>query len=146
MILISHRGNINGKKEIRENDPVYIDDALSQGFDVEVDVWVKKDKLWLGHDNPQYQVDLCWFVDRLSNLWVHCKNVEALLYFKECKYNIHYFWHESDKVTITSNGFIWAYPTHCPIKGTIAVMPELYTSDIKECIGICSDFVSSYKL
>ncbi len=39
MILISHRGNINGKNEIRENSIFYIMEALSMGFDVEIDVW-----------------------------------------------------------------------------------------------------------
>ena len=38
MYLISHRGNINGIKKESENDPGYIDKAISNGFDVEVDV------------------------------------------------------------------------------------------------------------
>jgi len=39
MILISHRGNINGRFEDWENKPEYINDALSLGYDVEVDIW-----------------------------------------------------------------------------------------------------------
>ena len=56
MILISHRGNINGSIPERENEPLYIIEALEKGFDVEVDVWWKDDGFWLGHDEPQYQV------------------------------------------------------------------------------------------
>ena len=41
MILISHRGNINGKFKSWENEPTYIDKAISEGYDVEVDVWYK---------------------------------------------------------------------------------------------------------
>ena len=38
MILISHRGNVNGRFEDWENKPEYINDALNLGYDVEVDV------------------------------------------------------------------------------------------------------------
>ena len=39
MILISHRGNINGKKPNYENKPEYIWEALRKGYHCEVDVW-----------------------------------------------------------------------------------------------------------
>ena len=38
MIFISHRGNISSKNTNRENSPEYIDEAIGQGFDVEIDV------------------------------------------------------------------------------------------------------------
>ena len=38
MILISHRGNINGPNPEMENNPEYIQKALDLGYDVEVDV------------------------------------------------------------------------------------------------------------
>ena len=34
MILISHRGNINGKNLNIENHPSYIDKAIEAGYDV----------------------------------------------------------------------------------------------------------------
>lgn len=145
MIYISHRGNINGKNETLENKPSYIDDAISSGYDVEIDVWWFDNQLWLGHDKPQYNVDFRWFSDRLSKLWVHCKNVESIIYFKECGYPINYFWHENDTVTLTSLNYIWAYPGKQPINNTISVMPEIYNDDVTQCIGICSDVISKYK-
>ena len=39
MKLISHRGNLEGRKPELENNPEYIDEALSKGYDVEIDVW-----------------------------------------------------------------------------------------------------------
>ena len=39
MILISHRGNINGKKPDLENKPEYIQNAIKLGYNVEIDVW-----------------------------------------------------------------------------------------------------------
>jgi hypothetical protein len=145
MKYIAHRGNMIGKFESYENEPNYIDKAIQEGFDVEVDVWYVNGILWLGHDNPQYGVDFRWFRDRISKLWVHCKNIEAIIYFKECGYNINYFWHEEDSLTLTSHNYIWAYPGKQPIKGSIAVMPEINNDDISGCTGICSDHIIKYK-
>lgn len=41
MILISHRGNIDGPNVKMENDPRYIENTLGKGYNVEVDVWSK---------------------------------------------------------------------------------------------------------
>ena len=56
MLLISHRGNLNGIQKKRENSPTYINEALSKGYDVEVDVRFTDDKFFLGHDTNQYKV------------------------------------------------------------------------------------------
>jgi hypothetical protein len=144
MRLISHRGNINGKFESYENEPNYIDLAIKKGYDVEVDIWYIGNILYLGHDKPQYEIDFRWIRDRVDRLWVHCKNIEAMLYFKECGYSINYFWHQEDTVALTSQQYIWAYPGKQPIKGSIAVMPEINNDNLSECIGICSDYIEKY--
>ena len=145
MILISHRGNVNGQFESYENEPNYIDLAIKKGYDVEIDVWVKDNALWLGHDKPQYGIDFNFIKDRLSNLWVHCKNVEAVVYLKECGYPVNYFWHQEDTLTLTSQNYIWVYPGKQPIKDSIAVMPEIHNDDTSKCIGICSNNIEEYK-
>jgi hypothetical protein len=145
MVLISHRGNTNGRFESFENEPNYIDLAISKGYDVEIDVWYVDSQLYLGHDNPQYGIDFRWIRDRFDRLWVHCKNVEAILYFKDCGYDINYFWHQEDTLTLTSQNYIWVYPGNQPIKNSISVMPEINNDNITECIGICSDIIEKYK-
>jgi hypothetical protein len=145
MKLISHRGNINGRFESYENEPNYIDLAISEKYEVEVDVRVIEGILWLGHDKPQYDVDFRWFLDRISKLWIHCKNIEALVYFQECEYEFNFFWHQEDDATLTSKNYIWAYPGNQPIKNSIAVMPELNNDDLSKCLGICSDHIINYK-
>jgi hypothetical protein len=50
MILISHRGNINGIESNNENNPEYIQKALDLVYNVEVDLRIKDNKLYLGHD------------------------------------------------------------------------------------------------
>ena len=144
MILISHRGNIDGKFKSCENEPTYVDKAISEGYDVEVDVWFIDNILYLGHDKPEYGVNFRWFIDRISKLWIHCKNVGAVIYFKECGYDINYFWHEEDTLTLTSHNYLWVYPGKQPIKNSIAVLPELFQEDVSECLGVCSDFIKKY--
>lgn len=144
MILISHRGNIDGPNEVRENSPYYIMEAIAMGFDVEIDVWFKDNTWYLGHDYPTYKVEINWLLERESKLWVHCKNLESLLEIK--KYCLHYFWHENDEFTLTSKNYIWAFPRKNPIKKSIVLLPEINQNDVSGCKGVCSDYINNYKL
>ena len=141
MILISHRGNLNGKVSEWENDPNYVNDALDAGYEVEIDVWYKNDKWYLGHDEPTYQIKLNYL--RNKKLWCHAKNIEALN--KMLKEDIHCFWHQEDDVTLTSSGFMWTYPGKPLTDTSICVLPKKNSKIPKKCLGICSDFVVYYK-
>lgn len=160
MKIIAHRGNIDGSIPEKENDPNYIDIALNLGFDVEIDVWVTNNKLFLGHDSPNFEIDIQWIMFRASNLWVHCKNPEAIVYFNEltqqsinshCKTekieieNINYFYHESDPITLTSRLFMWVFPGNQPIVNSIAVLPELNNEVISQCLGVCTNYAKNYQ-
>jgi len=145
MILISHRGNINGKQLDLENNPSYIDAALNLNYEVEIDIWRIGNIFSLGHDQPQYEITYNWVLDRFDKLWVHCKNLSAIEFFVESKSKLNYFWHQEDEVTLTSHGYIWAYSGKQPIKNSIAVIPEIYNDDITQCKGICSDYIKNYK-
>ena len=128
MILISHRGNINRAIPERENDPKYIIEAISNGFEVEIDVWFVNEKFKLGHDEPKYDFPHELLEHQAGKLWLHCKNLEAMSQFNILDSTgtfLNYFWHQKDDVTLTSKGWIWAYPGKQPVKGSIAVMPEL---------------------
>lgn len=144
MILISHRGNINGRSELYENSPNYIDSTIKKGYDVEVDIWLSNGNFYLGHDNPQYEISLDWLSERKDNLWIHCKDIESIEKFNILNENYNYFWHQEDTVTLTSKNFIWAYPGNQPIKNSISVLPELFNDNTSECIGICSDYIQNY--
>ena len=143
MILISHRGNLNGKVEEWENYPRYIDSTIEQKFDVEIDVRYINGDLYLGHDNPDYLITLSWLRERKDKLWIHCKNHDAVEYLHQTDLN--WFWHDSDDMTLTSNGFIWAHPKIQPLKNSIAVMPDNYNWDLSLCAGVCSDYIIKYK-
>jgi len=136
MILISHRGNLNGKSD-KENSPDYIEEALDQGFDVEVDVWYIDNEFWLGHDNPQYLVEEKYLEN--PKFWCHAKNIEGL-YKMLNNNNIHCFFHQEDDVTLTSDGYMWTHPGKKLTDNSIAVLPKA-NPDVKVA-GICSDFVT----
>jgi hypothetical protein len=144
MIYISHRGNVDGKKPHLENKPEYIDETLSLGYDVEIDVWMIDGVLLLGHDEPQYGITQDWLNKRSEKLWVHCKNIEAMEWFASID-GFNYFWHEEDTMTLTSMGEMWVYPGRQPVKGSIAVMPERYDDAVSQCLGICSDVIKKYR-
>ena len=69
MILISHRGNLNGVNVKKENSVDYIEEALDQGFDVEVDVWNISGSYFLGHDEPQHLVKKDFLNNIFGNIY-----------------------------------------------------------------------------
>lgn len=144
MILIAHRGNTNGSIKSLENKPEYLDSAIKLNYNVELDIWYINNELWTGHDYPQYHIDLNWLETRIKKIWIHCKNIDSLLYFKSQSNPFNFFWHENDTITLTSLGFIWAYPGKQPILHSIAVLPEFYNEKIDGCLGVCSDIINKY--
>ena len=138
MMIISHRGNLDGPNELQENHPDYIKKALLE-TEVEVDVWCVNGKLVLGHDNPQYEINKDFLTDRM---WCHAKNIDALEYMLEN--DIHCFWHQEDDCSLTSRGYIWTYRDNPLTSKSICVMPELFANEIVNVYnyaGVCSDFL-----
>jgi len=147
MILISHRGNINGPKPQDENKPSYISSAINQGYDCEVDFWYVNNKFVLGHDEPQYEIPLEFIQTYYNKLWIHCKNHQALSKLVEIDRGgvyFNYFWHDSDDVALTSKSYMWANPG-VYIENSIAVLPEIKSDNLKNRIGICSDYIINYE-
>lgn len=152
MKLIAHRGNIDGISLSDENHPDYIDAAIKQGYDVEIDVRydIKSEKLFLGHDEPQHLISWYWLAGRKDNLWIHCKNLDALYHFCHGTSGFNYFWHQEDYFTLTSKKYIWTYPGQAYTPNSVIVMPEWkYTNwdmlKVMDCHGICSDYVGRLK-
>ena len=150
MKLIAHRGNIDGPNPSEENKPEYIEAAIAQGYDVEIDIRYAAlaQRFYLGHDSSTYGVTQYWLAQYMDNLWIHCKNIEALDFFVTKTGGYNYFWHQEDDFTLTSKKYIWNYPGKTYTSNSVIVMPEWNTpmesfSDLKayNCHGICSDYV-----
>lgn len=142
MMIISHRGNIRGPVPDKENRPSYIDCALGNGYDVEIDVRLIDGELWLGHDEPQYKITHRWLRERRNHLWIHCKNFEAA---KDC-WIYQSFCHTSDPFTYTSVGKIWLHDLSQIIDEN-AIIPLLNEDEVtgfcmnnKIPYGICTDY------
>lgn len=147
MKLIAHRGLFNGPDVNLENRPEQIELAINEGYDCEIDLWVIKDKLYLGHDFADYKIDESLLYKHESKLWIHAKNIESLYWLSITDCN--YFWHQNDDYVLTSHRYIWSYPGKELTENSIMLMPEWSTLDIDvsslKCYGICSDYVSMFK-
>ena len=149
MIIISHRGNLNGPLEGNENTIPYIEEALHD-FDVEIDVWYHKKKLWLGHDAPQDPIAIKGLVQNKKKLWIHCKNLAAMDYL--CKLNFIYsmgfnfFGHSSDDFVLTSQNYIFTLPFAGLTSRSFLVMPEFFDYDgsITKVAAVLTDFPKRY--
>tara|TARA_B100000963_G_C22606451_1_gene662745 strand:- start:1665 stop:2126 length:462 start_codon:yes stop_codon:yes gene_type:complete len=144
--LIAHRGNINGPDKENENSYYSINFALKMGFEVEIDLRFYNSKLYIGHDIAQNELDFKK-ISNISKVWFHCKDIESIEIIR--KKNIKkFFYHETDKIALTSNGYFWTYPGRKITNNSIIVMPEKANygkNDFHYCAGICSDFISRYK-
>jgi len=107
MRLIAHRGNWAGTNHELENRPDYIAEAINRGYDAEIDLW-HNDGLWLGHDNPQYNINHQFLEKYKSSTWIHAKNIDAVVWLAKTDFN--WFWHQNDSLTLTSKGYVWTYP------------------------------------
>lgn len=145
MIKISHRGNLRGRIENRENTLSYINEALESNFNVEIDIRVIARKIYLGHDLPQEEIDLTFLVKNKNKLWIHCKNLAALELILEN--NLIGFFHQQDDFTLTTNNLIWTYPKRETCNKSIIVLEKYVeiSSIPKGIYGICSDYIAEYE-
>lgn len=142
MRFIAHRGNLYGCNKQTENKPETICAAIALGFDCEVDVWVLNNTFWLGHDYPETRIAREFLETYKEWLWVHCKNLEALVLLKN---DFNCFYHDKDVYTLTSKGNVWGN-IGSPMNSTvIQVMPEKSGVLSFTCAGICSDIPVHYK-
>lgn len=144
MKIISHRGNLNGPTSKLENTREHLWEAIKAGFDIEVDVWYL-DGWYFGHDENHL---LPVSVHALHGLdpwaWYHAKNVEALYYLRKIGAT-RFFFHQTDDVTITSDGHFWTFAGKPITNRSIACLPENAPNwDVSQAFGVCTDYPSKY--
>ena len=148
MICIAHRGNINGPNQEKENNPKYLLEAIKKGYYVETDLWVisigNKEKLYLGHDEPKYEIDIRFLLDIKDKLFCHCKNIKALKFITTNHPEIECFFHDIEDCVLTSKNKIWTNVGKELTEKSICVMPERVNQVPKNCLGVCTDFPNNY--
>ena len=146
MKIICHRGNTFGPDPENENKPEVIDYCIRQGHDIEIDLWVHNNDLYLGHDEPTYFVTMDYLVLMKTRLWIHCKNLQASTELSKHR-GFNYFLHDKDDYTLTSQGFVWTYPKPQNIFSYTQVLLDFGTKvDFEKykllgIHGICVDYV-----
>lgn len=138
MKLIAHRGNIRGPSP-RENTVSHLLEALSMGYDVEVDVRTENGTAYFGHDSPSEP----WydFSDFPGMVWYHAKDLGAVRFLAEGGH--HFFWQTDEPVSFTSRGYVWVNVGNGYFgPKTVQVMPELVNESINtSAYAVCSDYV-----
>ena len=148
MKAISHRGNLNGKITYRENTTSYVNEAIKAGYDVEIDVMFKNNDLWLGHDEPDEKVTLGWLLLNRHMLWLHCKDLESMMFISKHAPQMNYFGHSGDPFVLTSRGYIFCLPSHDLDASCVLVMPEHFNFTPKssnDAYAVLTDYPTSYK-
>lgn len=150
MELISHRANLFGPDETQENHPEQILKCVSLGFNVEIDLWINEQGLYLGHDSAQYKIELDFLLNLRSFLYVHIKSSTKVSDLYEMR-NINWFFHEDERFVYTNLKDKWYYPSASIMTDGINLMPETtmglgdFSSLANQKTRVCSDFVGQLK-
>ena len=151
-LLIAHRGLVDGPDRDKENTLSAILSARSRGYDVEIDLWYHDNTWWLGHDKPQYKIDVDWLqlIDRQDYLdehhaWIHAKTIQTLYQLRKIRWQGHIFFHENDPTVLTSSGYLWTFPGQELTALSVCVMPENTDAILRCCelnvYAFCSDWI-----
>jgi len=163
MIIIAHRGNINGPNTAvgGENTVAAIKHALAEGYDVEIDVLDIDDNgiFYLGHDVVDEMIDyhsgFNRWIFQSRRIILHGKTFRAATKLLKMKQNYQiyndFFFHNTDKFALTDIGWLWMYPNPMeifdPTLPIIDVLPEIYEKRYYKDslpLGICTDFPELY--
>lgn len=146
MKIISHRANLIGPDVATENTLDSIIKAIELGFDVETDVWLEQNVLYIGHDydKKKFYKNILEFLLKYSDkLWIHCKNIESLTYLLEFK-ELNVFGHDADNYVLTSKHNMFCKPGYPTNRSAVIVMPEIapvyIKADFDNCYGVCTDY------
>jgi len=143
--FIAHRGCVTGPEPSFENRVKFVEHALSLGHDVEIDIQSHNDVLYYGHDEPLAPVKL-EFVTH-PGVFCHAKDLTALGKLLAVP-GIHTFWHETDTVTMTNQGYLWCFPGVHP-RTERSIWLDLHNKpvpqDLNGIYAVCGDHAAVIK-
>lgn len=108
MRIISHRANLNGPSENYSEFKILR--ALRMGFDIEIDIRCDSNRLWVGHDHPDFLLPRdVTSNDMISRVWFHAKDLASVEMLPD---HALVFCHADDDFVIVSGDkrIIWLHP------------------------------------
>lgn len=141
MYLISHRGNILGVDEQKENKPFQVAEVIRLGFHCWVDVWWYKEQFWLGTEKPKYPIKPS-FINMFA-LWSNAMDFQTLLKLKDYR-SPHCFFYKGEPLHTDTDHII----TDTLIEGyeyKTLLFTEEYESVNLPLKGIISENIASFK-
>ena len=153
--VISHRGLTNGPSKLLENDPKNILKNISTYPSLlnEVDVNLTESGIFLGHDNPTYELSLEFLIEHKEFLILHIKFIQSnsnkiIDTLEKLNLECHIFSHFEDPFALTNKGWIWSHPNQGIRANTILVMPERimpisnlsFNNQFRNLRGVCTDY------
>jgi FkbM family methyltransferase len=145
--FISLRGNVYGNNPEQENNPEYVLKAIEEGFYVTIDVWVIDNKIFLGNNEPKYDIKISFLFNK--KIFCFARNIEALKLMIQFRNKIHYSIYNND-YHLTSKGLVLTNNINELNEKIIHIVPENidYTNykieNLNKCLGICSDNIYQY--
>lgn len=142
LILIAHRGNIDGRVEDKENTPAYLTAALKAGYNVSCDVGMLHGAFVLPALGGYHRLPYAF----LSNPRMWFRTADPITLDALCAANAHAVPASAD-VTLTSVHYLWCMPDTVLTPRSIAVFPEAASANwlvSAEPAGLCSNEISRY--
>ena len=153
MKLISYRGNINGPNPELENTVPYVNDAISEGYVVAVDVWLVDGKLYLCTTRPHiastsrskgyragapyHETDESYLENNM--ILVRARTPDTLARLAKSG-RVHCF-HTDKQSAVTSQGLLW---TTGNVTGPNVLRVSLEGDSISPCYAVCSNYIRNY--
>jgi hypothetical protein len=151
MLFISYRGIYDGNNFEDANTPKQIQKAISNGFNVMMDVWKEGSKFYLGNDQPITEVSEKYLQNK--RFWLNARNTEMQNYLTAQPHSLYpnYFWFVSPMppppYVVASNGKLIT-PGTVPINNnSVIYLPEIsdtamFSTVNLKCYGITSSYLT----
>ncbi|CAB5221562.1 hypothetical protein UFOVP245_188 [uncultured Caudovirales phage] len=145
MIIISHRGLVDGDDPTKENNPTAIAAALGEFFLVYIDLWMVEGKPFLGTDGPVYPMP----EDFIHNPDVIlCPRDRMAVNFVAIR-DAHFVIPTTGDYTLTSYKWLWAKSSAASIgRDCIIHLPEDYYEPTQlvdtRFTGVCTKYPRIY--
>ena len=140
--IIAHRGRIENSK-YQDNTLEAIKESLDKGLSVEIDLMKINERFYLGHDNPNFEIQLSE-ID-YDKVYIHMKTPHIIDTIKA-----DFFFIENDSYALTKKNKIWTnYNNKEYNQDSIMCSAELVGGNFnmnkifswaKKAHGICTDF------